>query len=47
MGQKIITIPSGGASVPLTTKGDLLTFDTANQRLAVGVDGYHLVADST
>jgi len=32
---------------PLTTKGDVYTFDTGNQRLAVGTDGYYLQADST
>jgi hypothetical protein len=30
----------------LTTKGDLLVFDTAHNRLAVGTDGQRLVADS-
>lgn len=34
-------------TAPLTTKGDLYTFDTANQRLPVGSDGQMLVADST
>ena len=33
-------------STTLTTKGDIQTFDTANQRLAVGNDGEFLVADS-
>ena len=33
-------------STTLTTKGDIQTFDTANQRLAVGADGEFLVADS-
>ncbi len=32
---------------PLTTKGDLYTFDTANQRLGVGADGYVLIANSS
>jgi hypothetical protein len=32
---------------PLTTKGDVYTFDTGNQRLAVGADGLVLKADST
>ena len=31
----------------LTTKGDLATFDTSSQRLAVGTDGQTLVANST
>ena len=32
---------------PLTTKGDVYTFDTGNQRLAVGADGLVLKADSS
>tara|TARA_R110000850_G_scaffold72542_7_gene159554 strand:- start:1096 stop:2001 length:906 start_codon:yes stop_codon:yes gene_type:complete len=32
--------------IPLTTKGDLLTYDTGNARLPVGTDGQVLVADS-
>ncbi len=39
------TGPSGDA--PLTTKGDLLTFDTADARLGVGTDGQRLEADSS
>lgn len=35
-----------GSTQPLTTKGDLFTFDTANQRLAVGVDGQILSSNS-
>ena len=31
----------------LTTKGDILTYDTAPNRLPVGTDGYMLYADST
>lgn len=38
-------VGSAGAS-PLTTKGDLFTFDTANARLPVGSNGQTLVADS-
>lgn len=37
--------PSGSAS-PLTTKGDLYTYDTADARLPIGTDGYVLTADS-
>lgn len=36
---------AGGAS-PLTTKGDIYTYDTGNQRLPVGADGTVLTADS-
>ena len=32
---------------PLTTKGDLFTFTPVDARLAVGTNGYGLVADST
>ena len=34
-------------SSPLTTKGDLYTYDTGNARLPVGTDGYYLKADSS
>jgi uncharacterized protein YhdP len=36
-----------GALSPLTTKGDIVSYSTANARLAVGANGYSLVADST
>jgi hypothetical protein len=32
---------------PLTTKGDIYTFDSVNQRLPVGANGYLLSADSS
>ena len=37
----------GGTTSPLTTKGDVYTFSTANARLGVGTDGQVLTADST
>lgn len=40
-----ITIAGGGTS-PLTTKGDIYTFDTVNQRLAIGANATILMADS-
>jgi hypothetical protein len=36
----------GGSTSPLTTKGDLYTYSTANARLGVGTNGQVLVADS-
>lgn len=37
----------GGGSSPLTTKGDLYTYSTANARLPVGADKTVLMADSS
>ena len=39
-------IVGGGTASPLTTKGDLYTYDTTNTRLPVGLNGQALVADS-
>lgn len=36
-----------GASLPLTTKGDILSFSTSADRFPVGSDGLCLLADST
>ena len=36
-----------GTASPLTTKGDIYTFDTNNTRLPIGADGTALIADST
>lgn len=37
----------GGSSSPLTTKGDIWGYDTADDRIPVGTDGDVLTADST
>lgn len=41
----VINVASSAS--PLTTKGDVYTFDTDDQRLAVGTNGQVLTADST
>jgi hypothetical protein len=40
-------VAAGGSGAPVTTKGDLFTYSTANARLPVGADGQVLSADST
>lgn len=40
-------LDDAGTTSPLTTKGDLWTYSTTDARLAVGTDGYTLVADSS
>lgn len=42
-----IFFADAGFTSPLTTKGDLFTWDTSNQRLAVGANDTVLTADST
>lgn len=45
-GGKLVHDVTGGGS-PLTTKGDIFTFDTGNAALPVGTDNYVLTADSS
>jgi hypothetical protein len=40
-------VTAGGGGSPLTTKGDIYVFGTADTRLPVGSNGYALVGDST
>ena len=42
---EVIDLTSSSAS-PLTTKGDLYTYSTTDERLGVGTDGQALIADS-
>jgi hypothetical protein len=38
---------ASGASVVMTTKGDIVGYDTARKRIGIGVDNEVLTADST
>ena len=40
-------IPGSGLTSPLTTKGDIWTYSTSDDRLPVGADGQILAANST
>lgn len=39
--------PGSGLTSPLTTKGDIWGYDSADNRIPVGTDGWVLTADST
>lgn len=41
------TLPGGGGASPLTTKGDIYGYSTADARLPIGTNGQVLKADST
>jgi hypothetical protein len=45
-GVAILYSDSAGASIPLTTKGDLFGYDTANARIPIGTNNQVLTADS-
>jgi len=45
-GGGVVSLEGGGFTSPLTTKGDLLGFDTINARIPVGTDGQVLTANS-
>lgn len=48
MASQYLKLPlSGGGSSPLTTKGDLYTYSTMDERLAAGADGLVLTTDSS
>lgn len=46
-GSAWVNIDTTGGGSPLTTKGDLYTYTTADARLGVGTNGQYLSADST
>ena len=46
-GSGVLSWGAAGSSSPLTTKGDLYTYDTADTRLPLGTNGQALVVDTT